>query len=90
MISWKLFWGREPLVLELAAQSPRLDTLLFAVGGGGLIGGIAAWYREDVKTIAVEPAASPTLHKASSAGSPVMPEAGGIAAIRWLRAASAN
>jgi len=52
---------------------------LIAVGGGGLIGGIAAWYRERVKIVAVEPAAAPTLHKAMQAGRPVDAEAGGIA-----------
>src|SRR5262249_11887692 len=36
--------GQGTLGLELAAQAPALDTVLVAVGGGGLIGGIAAWY----------------------------------------------
>src|ERR1700731_3395895 len=36
--------GQGTVGLELEQQSPRLDTLLVAVGGGGLIGGIAAWY----------------------------------------------
>ena len=43
--------------LELEAQAD-LDTLLVAVGGGGLIGGIAAWYAGRVKVIAVEPEAA--------------------------------
>jgi threonine dehydratase len=71
--------GQGTVGLEWAAQAPRLDTLLIAVGGGGLIGGIAAWYREHVKIVAVEPAAAPTLHKAMQAGRPVDAEAGGIA-----------
>jgi threonine dehydratase len=71
--------GQGTVGLEWDAQSPRLDTLFVAVGGGGLIGGIAAWYRGRVKIIAVEPAAAPTLHKALSAGRPVDAEAGGIA-----------
>ena len=36
--------GQATLGLELDSQAPDLDTLLVAVGGGGLIGGIAAWY----------------------------------------------
>jgi threonine dehydratase len=57
-----------------------LDTLLVAVGGGGLIGGIAAWYGRNIKVIGVEPEASPTLTKALEAGRPVDAETGGIAA----------
>ena len=59
---------------------PGLDTLLVAVGGGGLIGGIAAWYAGRIKIVGVEPEASPTLMKALAAGRPVDAEAGGIAA----------
>jgi threonine dehydratase len=71
--------GQGTVGLEFEEQSPKLDTLLVAVGGGGLIGGIAAWYRGRVKIVAVEPAAAPTLHKALAAGQPVDAEAGGIA-----------
>jgi threonine dehydratase len=71
--------GQGTVGLEWAAQAPRLDTLFIAVGGGGLIGGIAAWYRHHIKIVAVEPAAAPTLHKALAAGRPVDAEAGGIA-----------
>jgi threonine dehydratase len=72
--------GQGTLGLELAAQSPVLDTLLVAVGGGGLLGGIAAWYGGSVKLIGVEPEAAPTLTDALRAGRPVDAEAGGIAA----------
>jgi threonine dehydratase len=72
--------GQGTLGLELAAQLPSAETLLVAVGGGGLIGGIAAWYRGNVKIVGVEPFASPTLFKAMQAGRPVDAEAGGIAA----------
>lgn len=72
--------GQASVGLELEAQAPAVDTLLVAVGGGGLIGGIAAWYRGRVKIIAVEPASAPTLHSALQAGRPVDAEAGGIAA----------
>ena len=61
-------------------QAPDLDTLLVAVGGGGLIGGIAAWYAGRVKIVGVEPEAAPTLWNALRAGKPVDSEAGGIAA----------
>ena len=71
--------GQGTVGLELSEQAPQLDTVLVAVGGGGLIGGIAAWYRGAVKIVAVEPAAAPTLHRALAAGRPVDTEAGGIA-----------
>ena len=51
-----------------------------AVGGGGLIGGIAAWYAGAVRVVGVEPEAAPTLRRALEAGRPVDAEAGGIAA----------
>lgn len=72
--------GQGTLGLELEEQEPELDSLLVAVGGGGLIGGVAAWYRERLKLIAVEPTAAPTLNLALSAGHPVDSPAGGIAA----------
>lgn len=72
--------GQGTLALELEEQAPALDTLLVAVGGGGLIGGIASWYAGKVKIIAVEPDQAPTLYKALEAGHPVDAEAGGIAA----------
>ena len=72
--------GQATLGLELARQAPGLDTLLVPVGGGGLIGGIAAWYAGAVRVIGVEPATAPTLSRALEAGRPVDAEAGGIAA----------
>jgi threonine dehydratase len=72
--------GQGTLARELASQAPDLDTLLVAVGGGGLIGGIAAWYAGDVRIIAVEPEGAPTLFRALAAGHPVDAEAGSIAA----------
>lgn len=72
--------GQGTVGLEFEAQAPQLDTLLVAVGGGGLIGGIAAWYEGRVKIIGVEPEAAPTLYRALEAGRPVDAEAGGIAA----------
>src|SRR5262249_47748630 len=72
--------GQGTLGLELEGQEAGFDTLLVAVGGGGLIGGIAAWYAGRVKIVGVEPEASPTLHRAFEAGRPVDAEAEGIAA----------
>lgn len=72
--------GQGTLGLELEEQDPQLDSVLIAVGGGGLIGGVAAWYENRVKTIAVEPTAAPTLEYAMKAGRPVDAPAGGIAA----------
>ena len=72
--------GQGTLALEVAEQAPDLDTLLVAVGGGGLIGGIAAWYAGRVRVIGVEPDGAPTLTDALKAGRPVDAPAGGIAA----------
>src|SRR5262245_55920115 len=72
--------GQGTLGLELEEQDPKLDSLLVAVGGGGLIGGVAAWYQNKVKVVAVEPTEAPTLHLALKAGRPVDSPAGGIAA----------
>jgi len=73
-------FGQGSVGLELEADRPEIDTLLVAVGGGGLIGGIAAWYRGRIRIVAVEPEAAPTLHDALAAGHPVDAPAGGIAA----------
>lgn len=72
--------GQGSVGLELEADAPEIDTLLVAVGGGGLIGGIAAWFEDRVRVVAVEPETAPTLHDALAAGCPVDAPAGGIAA----------
>jgi threonine dehydratase len=72
--------GQGTVGLEFQQQCPDLDTLLVAVGGGGLIGGIAASYAGKIKLIGVEPEAAPTLANALHAGRPVDSPAGGIAA----------
>jgi len=72
--------GQGSVGLEMQQQVPELDSLLVAVGGGGLIGGLAAWFRDDVKLIGVEPESAPTLTYALRAGRPVDSPAGGIAA----------
>jgi threonine dehydratase len=72
--------GPGSLGLELSRQAPALETLLAAVGGGGLLGGLAAWYRGELRLVGVEPRTAPTLHAALAAGRPVDAPAGGIAA----------
>lgn len=65
--------------LELDDQVPQLDTILVAVGGGGLIAGIASWFRNRSRIIAVETHGTPTLHRALAAGERVEVEPSGIA-----------
>jgi threonine dehydratase len=72
--------GQGTVGLELEDQRPSLDTLLIAVGGGGLIGGVASWYGGRVRIVGVEPEKAPTLTSALAAGHPVDSPAGGIAA----------
>lgn len=72
--------GQGTVGLEFEEDAPEVDTLLVAVGGGGLIGGIAAWYAGRLKIVAVESDGAPTLHAAFGAGHPVDAPAGGIAA----------
>ncbi len=72
--------GQATTGLEFEEQAPALDTLLVAVGGGGLIGGIAAWYAGRVRIIGVEPEECPTLAMALAAGRPVDAPSGGVAA----------
>jgi threonine dehydratase len=68
------------IAAEFDEQVPGLDSVLVAVGGGGLLGGVAAWYGGTSRVVGVEPELSPTLTEALAAGRPVDAEAGGIAA----------
>jgi threonine dehydratase len=72
--------GQGTAGLELSLQDGSIDTVLVAVGGGGLIGGIAAWYAGQHKIIGVEPVGAPSLFEALKAGAPVDVSVGGIAA----------
>jgi len=72
--------GQGTIAIELDAQLPDIDTVLVSVGGGGFIGGIAAWFSGRVKIVAVEPTKCPTLNRALRARLPVDVETGGIAA----------
>jgi threonine dehydratase len=76
--------GQGTVGAEIEQQASELDTLLVAVGGGGLVGGVATWFagapKRGVRIVGVEPERAPTLTRALAAGRPVEAEAGGIAA----------
>ena len=72
--------GQGTTARELEAQEGVFDTLVVAVGGGGFIGGIAAWHQGRTRIVAVEPKNCPTLHAAREAGAPIDVEVGGVAA----------
>ena len=75
---------------ELAAQVPDLDTVVVAVGGGGLIGGVAAWYAGRARVVGVEPEKAPTLTAALAAGRPSTRRPAASPPTPWPRAASAR
>ena len=72
--------GQGTVMLEWEEQGLEADTILIAVGGGGLIGGALAWVNGRRKVVAIEPEECPSLHDALQAGKPVETKAGGIAA----------
>ena len=72
--------GAGTLAFELEAQGGVPDSVLVSVGGGGLIGGIAAWFEQRSRVVALEPERAPTLHSARQAGEPVDVVVGGVAA----------
>ena len=72
--------GQGTVAREIEQDAPELTDLLVATGGGGLIGGIAAWYQGRVRVIGVEPEGCPCLHDALAAGAPVASPVGGVAA----------
>lgn len=72
--------GQGTTARELEEQEGTFDTILVAVGGGGFIGGIAAWHQGRTRIVGVEPKLAPTLDAARDAGAPVDVEVGGIAA----------
>ena len=71
--------GTGTLAIELRRQAPEVGTVMAAVGGGGLLAGIAAGYAGSARVVGVEPEASPTLARALAAGRPVDAPTGGIA-----------
>jgi threonine dehydratase len=72
--------GQGTVARELEAQSPALDTVLVACGGGGFIAGQAAWFRDRVRIVSVEPDSSQCLRAAKVAGRPVEVGVSGLAA----------
>ena len=72
--------GQGTCMAEWEAQGLEADTVLIAVGGGGLIAGALAWLDGRRKIVAVEPETSCALHAALRAGSPVDVDVSGIAA----------
>lgn len=65
---------------EILTDLPDVDTIIVAVGGGGLFAGIAAAAEGRARVVAVEPTRIPTLHTALAAGAPVDVAVSGIAA----------
>jgi threonine dehydratase len=72
--------GAGTLALEIEEQAGVPDSVLVSVGGGGLIAGIAAWFEQRSRVVALEPELAPTLFEARKAGQPVDVEVSGIAA----------
>ena len=72
--------GAGTLAREIEAQGGVPDSVLVSVGGGGLIGGICAWFEQRTRVVALEPELAPTLFEARKAGQPVDVAVGGIAA----------
>ena len=72
--------GAGTLALEIEQQGGVPDAALVSVGGGGLIGGVASWFAQRSRVVALEPEGAPTLHSARAAGQPVDVAVSGIAA----------
>jgi threonine dehydratase len=72
--------GAGTLGAEIEAQGGVPDSVLVSVGGGGLIGGVAAWFEDRSRVVALEPALAPTLFAARQAGQPVDVAVSGVAA----------
>ena len=73
--------GAGTLAQELETQgSEPPDSVLVSVGGGGLIAGVAAWFEQRSRVVALEPELAPTLFRARAAGAPVDVTVSGIAA----------
>jgi len=72
--------GAGTLGEEILGEEPTIDTIVIAVGGGGLYAGVAAAALGRARVVAVEPEQSPTLNRAMSVGRPVDVEVSGCAA----------
>lgn len=72
--------GQGTLMREWEAQGLEADTVLIAVGGGGLIAGAIGWLEGRRRVVAVEPELAPTLHAALAQGPEAQVAVSGIAA----------
>jgi threonine dehydratase len=73
--------GAGTLAWEIERQGGAVPgSVLVSVGGGGLIAGVAAWFEDRTRIVALEPELAPTLHRARQAGEPVDVAVGGVAA----------
>jgi threonine dehydratase len=72
--------GQGTVAREWEQDAAGLTHVLVATGGGGLIGGMAAWYAGSAEVISVEPQGCPALHDALRSGRPVDAPVGGAAA----------
>lgn len=72
--------GAGTLGREIEAQGGLPDSVLVSVGGGGLIGGLAAWFERRARVVALEPELAPSLFAARAAGEPVDVAVSGVAA----------
>ncbi len=63
--------GQGTIALELLAQLPEVDVLVVAIGGGGLVAGVARaakLLRPEIRVLGVEPHGAPTLERSLAAG----------------------
>jgi threonine dehydratase len=72
--------GQGTLAVELLEDVPDVDTVVVAVGGGGLMAGVATALAGRARVVGVEPETIPTLHAALEAGEPVDVDVSGVAA----------
>ncbi|MEJ6395303.1 threonine/serine dehydratase [Gymnodinialimonas sp. 2305UL16-5] len=72
--------GQGTVAREIEATIGRLDTILVSTGGGGLIGGVAAWFQDRVKVVSVETENTNTLERSLREGPDIDVQASGIAA----------
>jgi threonine dehydratase len=72
--------GAGTLAEEMLEDEPSIETIVVAVGGGGLYAGIAAAAAGRARVVTVEPQTCPTLHTALNVGHPVDVSVSGVAA----------
>jgi len=72
--------GQGTVAAEIEDQMGGLDTILVSTGGGGLIGGVASWFRDRVRVVSVETEGTNTLERSLREGPDISVQATGIAA----------